>query len=1027
MLKRFLPITVFFFCCTWLPAQESGRYHIQQFTTDNGMPSNGVKGLQWDEANGFLWVATEAGLTRYNGMEFTNFTKENTGFLSHERMAYLVKNDEGYIFGADVNGSLVRVEKNHPVYLPLPQLAKAVGLKKRYYLHTSSAYQQEKILPFIQESGSNAWEYVLHMPDSSMLVIDVRNQSYLFTPQQELLRPVTTIPDLRWGFINSGEAFLVTKDRTVYRAQNRFSRFEKINMVDNSGTPLLMNKPADLLYWEKGMDNPILFSGTNAWLIHFRNNRLEAELICTEVPTFSYIRYAQYSRRHRTLFIGTDSKGIILVSENRVSSVKKKNTDIRERNAYYAQVELPEGKVLTNEGHIIGGDEQTRFPLPINGKFNFTVYRTGDSLLWFSQINEQLKRNLLHTYDYATGRKKVFDKIPVIQEGFAITRMNGQYYLATNRGIAEIKNDTLEYIFPQLTLPGQSAPYSIVSFAPDVTGVASCEGVILYDIKRKTVDTLLKKPGFCFRSLWKYKDYVFIGSYGSGYYIWKNGVLKSMPLDKNNFLLYTHCFMPDEKGFLWISTNRGLFKAQLSDLLQAFDTGDKNVYYHYFGKNDGMDITEMNGGCYPCAIQLRNKTISFPTMDGLLWVNPENAIPLLPEGGIYLDEFLAGSKALNPDSLGIRPLSSSVRDITIRLGFSSWCNKENVYLEYQLNNSGNWIAVDVNKGAYITLNNLMPGSYSLLIRKMNGFGINNYSYKEIRFSISTPWFKTWWFFLLCLATVTALISLYFRYRTRQLIARQRRLEEQVTEKTKALQQQNEVLEKNNTIKTRLISIISHDIITPLKFLTAAGKNLSEKRKLMAEELQEETIKEMTNTSQELQLLSTNILNWIKYQNENRLLVKESFDLHEMVRQVLGLLQSLARQKQLLIENNVPPGFEVHQFYEPLKILIYNLLTNAIHFTGKGNIVVAARKEKEEVIVSVADKGIGMTPEQVQRIMADEVVITSANVDNKKGHGLGFLIIKDLVKTMGGRLQIESEKGNGTTVSVTVPVAKENAG
>src|SRR4030095_12090627 len=133
-------------------------------------------------------------------------------------------------------------------------------------------------------------------------------------------------------------------------------------------------------------------------------------------------------------------------------------------------------------------------------------------------------------------------------------------------------------------------------------------------------------------------------------------------------------------------------------------------------------------------------------------------------------------------------------------------------------------------------------------------------------------------------------------RTKQYKTRQHKLEKQVAEKTKALQRQNEILEKNNSIKTRLISIISHDIISPLKFLTVAGKNLMEKKKLMDDQLRDETIREMTNTSQELQMLSTNILNWIKYQNENRRMVKENFNVYEMVDQVLGLLQSLARQK-----------------------------------------------------------------------------------------------------------------------------------
>lgn len=201
----------------------------------------------------------------------------------------------------------------------------------------------------------------------------------------------------------------------------------------------------------------------------------------------------------------------------------------------------------------------------------------------------------------------------------------------------------------------------------------------------------------------------------------------------------------------------------------------------------------------------------------------------------------------------------------------------------------------------------------------------------------------------------------------------------------------------------------------------AGKNLIEKRKQMPEQLQQETIQEMTNTSQELQLLSTNILNWIKYQNENRRMAKETFNLHDLVNQVLGILQSLARKKNLVIENLVPADLEVRQYYEPLKILIYNLLTNSIHFTERGMISVSAIKEKDHITIAVTDEGAGMTPEQIQRLMAEDVVISSANVDNKKGHGLGYLIIKDLLKTMEATLHIESKKGEGAAVSITMGV------
>ena len=996
-------------------SQPATEYHIRQYTTDNGMPSNGVKNMQWDEENGFLWIATEAGMSRYNGLDFTNFTKENTAGLSHERMAYVVKNDRGQLFVSDVSNNILQVKANKLQYLPTPETDKVIGFKKRYYLNYYGSGQSKKILSFILKTGISGWDRVFRLPDSSILVVDNRRNYYYSKQGQDSFYPLSLDKKFIREFMINEQVFFQDENYQFWTMGKDLNSIQPLTLQADIQT--ILKEKDSWLYWDNGMENPIAFSGTNAWLLTVQEGKLQAELICSAIPSYSFIRFAQYSRKNKMLFLGTDSKGIIIINENRVRSVKKKNIDKRERNAYYSQLELPGGNILTNEGHELG-DNPASGHLPINGKFNYTISRIGDSL-WFAQANVALNGlTLLHRYNYKTGVTYTYKNLFPIQESFAISRSGDSFYLVTSRGLGLLKEDSIQLLFlPPANRGNIAAPYTMQEFTPGVLGVASCDGLILYDVKKKTTDTLINQPGYCIRSIWKYRDYIFIGSYGKGYYIWKNGRLKSMPLDKNNFLQYTHCFVADTAGYCWMSTNRGLFKAQLADLIDAYENNRSQVYYHYYGKNDGMDITEMNGGCAPCAIELQNKTISFPTMDGLLWVNTEKARPQLPEGNVYVDEFTAGTRKINPDSLKFISVSPKARDITIKIGFSAWCNKENIYLEYQLNGRNEWIPVDVNNGALIKFSNLQPGTYNLVVRKVNGFGVNNYSFKEIKFTISTPWYQQWWFYLAATAILFAAISLYFRFRTRQYEIRQRKLEQQVAEKTKELQEQNEVLEKNNSIKTRLISIISHDIVTPLKFLNVAGKNLIEKRKLMSEDLQMETLKEITNTSQELQLLSTNILNWIKYQNENRRLVKENFNLHEMVTQLLGLLQSLARQKKLIILNNVDPTLEIHQYYEPLKILIYNLLTNAIHFTEKGAIIVSAEKDNGHISVSVKDEGIGMSPEQIQRLMAEEVVITSANVDNKKGHGLGYLIIKDLLKTMDAKLHIESKKGEGAMVSI----------
>jgi signal transduction histidine kinase len=819
--------------------------------------------------------------------------------------------------------------------------------------------------------------------------------------------------------MSNGEIFIADAKSSLWRLDKQKNQLVSTSLLFEDGHP--NHPPAkNLFLWENGMDNPVLINTDKAWKVLYQNGKLIARLICNQVPQDALIRYAQYDEPTNTIFIGTDSKGLIIIKQNQVEALRKERATANQRTSYYSQAELPDGNIITNEGHILGRNTPEKTTAPFQGAFSTGTFMMGDSLFWFVQKNSQLDVSCLHSYNFKTRRLTAYKKIKDNFSQLVMAMSGGVLYLSNEYGIYKMQADSLQPVYKYPVPNKLGIHFDMKEIKPGVLAIANCNSLLSYTIAANKLDTIYTPGNYCVRTIWVYNDYLFSGTYGNGFFISKNGKTKAVPLDKNRYLLFTHCFIDDGNGFCWISTNRGLFKVSIADMINAYETDAAQVYYHYFGRNDGMDMTEMNGGCMPCGLMLRNKTISFPTMEGMLWVSPQTINPVLPNGEIFIDEILVDNKRMAASLLEQKPLTAVNHDMQIRLGFSAWCNKENIYLEYQLNKDTVWKSVNTDNGAVIQLNNISKGNYVLRIRKLNGFGVNNYSYKEIRFTIPTPWYQRWWFYLLGLAAAWGLLFLYLRYRTSQLKLRQRNLEKQVDEKTKELQGQNELLEKSNSIKTRLISIISHDIVTPLKFLTVAGKNLQEKRAQMPEALQQETIEEMTNTSQELQLLSTNILNWIKYQNENRRQARELFNLHEMVNQVLGILQSLARQKNLVVENKVAPDTEIYQFYEPLKILVYNLLTNAIHFTERGKIAVTAVTEEGGSTLSVTDEGVGMAPEQIQRIMLDEVVITSANVDNKKGHGLGYLIIKDLIKTMGARLIIESKKNEGTTVSIVIP-------
>ena len=138
---------------------------------------------------------------------------------------------------------------------------------------------------------------------------------------------------------------------------------------------------------------------------------------------------------------------------------------------------------------------------------------------------------------------------------------------------------------------------------------------------------------------------------------------------------------------------------------------------------------------------------------------------------------------------------------------------------------------------------------------------------------------------------------------------------------------------------------------------------------------------------------------------------------EIVTQVFGILAPLAREKQINLVNTIAPALEMFQYEEALRILIYNLLTNAINFTEKGTITVGAVSTDTAHEIFVQDQGMGMTTEQVANLLSAETIISSANTGHRKGNGLGYLIIKDLLKMMDAAINISSEKGKGTTVTI----------
>ncbi len=137
-----------------------------------------------------------------------------------------------------------------------------------------------------------------------------------------------------------------------------------------------------------------------------------------------------------------------------------------------------------------------------------------------------------------------------------------------------------------------------------------------------------------------------------------------------------------------------------------------------------------------------------------------------------------------------------------------------------------------------------------------------------------------------------------------------------------------------------------------------------------------------------------------------------------------LLTEAANQKRILIHNEVPLLAKAYADKYHVDIILRNLLLNAIKFTEDGGEVTIQCKELGEyVILEVADTGIGMTPEQIEKLFKINTHFTTSGTKNEKGAGLGLLLCKEFAEANQGKLSVISEPGNGTMFSITLPKSK----
>jgi two-component system sensor histidine kinase/response regulator len=278
------------------------------------------------------------------------------------------------------------------------------------------------------------------------------------------------------------------------------------------------------------------------------------------------------------------------------------------------------------------------------------------------------------------------------------------------------------------------------------------------------------------------------------------------------------------------------------------------------------------------------------------------------------------------------------------------------------------------------------------------------------------------FITVILAMVTTAVIYYRQKRKQQKINAllAERNEEVVSQKAN-INDQAQKLNDLNTLKDRLISVLAHDLRAPLSTLRGLFSLLQDDSITHQELIQmiPNVLKKLEYTSDFLDTL----LFWINSQMENFDSSAKSFSIKEMVNYEIECYHEQAVLKGIKLVDSVPGDLVASADPNSIRIVIRNLITNAIKFSGENDVIEIIADfedgDTDNLIIKIKDTGVGIAPDQLTKLFMNKVD-SRTGTNHELGTGMGLLFCKDLVEKCNGKIWVTSEQGVGTIFSFNIP-------